>query len=115
VVNLNSSGLIKLNKGFSVNGGAAWSPDGKQIVFRDDTGKGKKLFIIRVDGTGRKHLTDRKDYDDGFPLFSPDGKLILFTSSNAKLAKGDFPISVVPTDGSNPAVLTVEKTALQCI
>jgi hypothetical protein len=105
VINLDGSTMIKLNKGFSVSGGVTWSSDGQQIVFSDDVGQGKKLFIINADGTGRKQLTDRIDFDDSNPLFSPDGKLVLFESSNQKAGEDEMQISFVPVDGSSPAIL----------
>lgn len=89
VVNLDGTNLVQLTK---QDGGAcqpAWSPDGSQITFtspcheRSDFVDGaysdSSLFVMNADGTGVKQLTNvpGADFD---PDWSPDGKLIAFTS-----------------------------------
>jgi TolB protein len=66
-------------------GGATWSPDGKTIVFSaHNNGPGKPagasaLFAVRADGRGLRKLTpwDTERQISG-PVYSPDGKTILF-------------------------------------
>jgi TolB protein len=50
----------------------SWSPDGARIAY-GDTG----IFTIRRDGTGRRRVRG-PSYLAGFPLWSPDGRTILF-------------------------------------
>jgi TolB protein len=62
----------------------AWSPSGKQLVFEvehlaaADPPKRHALFIVNVDGTGMRQLTDWSLNAGDDPDWSPDGKLILF-------------------------------------
>jgi Tol biopolymer transport system component len=38
------------------------------------------LWMIRVDGTGLERITTYEGFD-GFPMFSPDGKKLVFCSN----------------------------------
>jgi Tol biopolymer transport system component len=68
----------------------SWHPDGKRIIFssnmddwREDLkayGHNFELYIINDDGSGLKRLTYNKVFD-GFPMFSPDGKKLVFASN----------------------------------
>jgi len=78
---------------------AAWSPDGKRIVFtRINTTaehfNEQALFSINRDGTGLKQVT-AWELAAGGAHWSPDGKRILFQSF------GSFP------DGSTPQLYTI--------
>ena len=75
--------------------GVRWSPDGKQIVFdrfrapRD----WQRLQIIAMnsDGTNERLLTQKQGASDRSPVFSPDGKSVLFVRSmevNNELERG---------------------------
>ncbi|HEV8196183.1 MAG TPA: BamA/TamA family outer membrane protein [Gemmatimonadales bacterium] len=56
-----------------------WSPDGTQLVFSGLDGGISDLFVINVDGSGLKRLTNDKAADL-HPVWSPDGKTIAFTT-----------------------------------
>ena len=43
------------------------------------------LYSINIDGTNKKRIT----FFDGFPMFSPDGKHLVFASNRNQLKKGD--------------------------
>ena len=53
-----------------------WSPDGKQIVFKNGTA----LYLMNEDGSNIRQLTHpvRNREFDQYPTFSPDGKSVLF-------------------------------------
>jgi len=87
----------------------ALSPDEESVCFAvevvaDDRKKyNSHLWRCRVDGTDLRQLTFGDRGDSG-PVFSPDGRLIAFTSK-----RGDLPgIHLLPTDGGEARVL-VEK------
>ncbi len=108
---------------------AYFSPDQKQILFasahtdpkidetelaaREEAAKGGRrrymwdfdpymdLYVVNVNGTGMKRLTDTPGYDaEG--SYSPDGKQIVFTSNR----DGDPDLYVMDADGSNVRQLT---------
>lgn len=78
-----------LNNG-ATNFAPSWHPDGRRIIFssnmddwREDVkrfGHNFELYLINIDGTGLERLTYNKVFD-GFPMFSPDGKKLVFASN----------------------------------
>jgi len=78
-------------------GGAAWSPDGRQLVYAN----GNQLSIAGSDGTEIRQLATLpgRVY---FPRWSPDGATVRFT-----LSGGSAPDAIwaVAADGSHPARL----------
>lgn len=89
----------------------SWSPDGKQIAFHS-VGSYVELFIINIDGTGLKNLTNnaQKGIDKFIggdwqnseawkykTSWSPDGKRIAFTSRR----NGNHDIYTIKTDGTH--------------
>jgi Tol biopolymer transport system component len=64
--------------GFDYN--AAFSPDGKWIVFTSERSGSADIYRVRVDGTGLERLTDDPACDDQGAL-SPDGRQLAFVSS----------------------------------
>ena len=79
------------------NGFPSWSPDGKQIVYK----QGKHL-VIRTMADGKTvALTDGAHYDN-FPQWQPHGNVILFTSDR----DGRFELYTIHPDGSDLKRLT---------
>lgn len=74
----------------ATNWAPSWHPDGRRIVFssnmddwHDDIkkyGHNFELYIINLDGTGLERLTFNNVFDS-FPMFSPDGRKLVFGSN----------------------------------
>lgn len=58
---------------------AAWSPDGKQIVYQAVNGDTHDLYVMNANGTNVQHIVTHPAYDTE-PSWSRDGKQILFKS-----------------------------------
>ena len=88
-----------------------FSPNGEKIIFQssyeDKTNYGKDglsscaIYLIDSNGKNQKRLTDILN-DDMFPVWSPDGKKIAFSSNR----DGNQEIYVMNADGSDPVRLT---------
>ncbi|MFH1416914.1 MAG: hypothetical protein ABII12_01315 [Planctomycetota bacterium] len=86
--------------------GADFDPDvdptGKQLVFASTRhSRHSHLYTKSIDGAVVTQITD-ESADDAQPAFSPDGKLIAFTSDRG----GQWDIWVVDTNGRNPIQIT---------
>ena len=79
------------------NGFPSWSPDGKQIVYK----QGKHLVIRTLADGKTVPLTDGSHYDN-FPQWQPHGGLILFTSDR----DGRFELYTIRPDGTDLKRLT---------
>lgn len=90
-----------------------WSPDGKKIAFTsspmrpDPLGaENWEIFTMNADGSELRNVTNHHDYDMQ-PLFTRDGKQIIFVTTRAK-PKADIPwaLWIMNADGANPRPLT---------
>ena len=69
--------------------GPWFTPDGKRLIFSsnvdDPQSRSFDLYLVNLDGTGLERVTtfttpDHDDFD-GFPMFSPDGKRLVWCSN----------------------------------
>ncbi len=74
----------------ATNWAPSWHPDGRRIVFSsnmddwrpelDRYGHNFELYLIGLDGTGLERITFNRVFD-GFPMFGPDGKRLVWASN----------------------------------
>ena len=116
VINTDGSGLRRITPPSVRPGGRPdWSPDGSTILFRthpgdDPGGIGANLYIIHPDGTDLRQLTHFPSYDrvlDG--SYSPDGKSIVFETSDGAVGGVVPDVYVMDADGSNIRPITRTK------
>jgi TolB protein len=77
---------------------AAWSPDGRKILFTRyglDPPWLADVFVVDADGTGARRLTHAAG-DDVAAAWSPDGRRVVFTSGRS----GSDQVFVMNADGS---------------
>ncbi|MDE0301389.1 MAG: hypothetical protein OXN17_22415 [Candidatus Poribacteria bacterium] len=74
-----------------------WSPGGGQIAFVSGRDGGNEIYVIGVDGQGRKRVTHDLA-PKRYPAFSPDGRRIAYEDGRDGLF---FDINVVDADGRN--------------
>ena len=78
---------------------ADWSPDGRQIVYRDSRSginRNDEIYVAAADGSDDRNLTDDPG-NDWSPAWSPDGDRIAFASDR----EGELRIFVMAVDGSD--------------
>ena len=54
----------------------------------DAKGRNFDLFLINIDGTGLERITYSGEFD-GFPMFTSDGKKLVFCSNRLNKKSGD--------------------------
>jgi Tol biopolymer transport system component len=86
----------------AIDASPTWSPDGKQILFTMIKGQTNHVFVMAVDGTGRKQLTGSFQVNTQ-PQWSPDGRYILYQSLLPESAR--LSVFVMNADGSRPRKL----------
>ena len=123
---LETGEYLQLTHEVGYDGGAFFSRDSKQIVWRASRPKGKdaedylsllkkgfiepkelNIFIADLDGKNVKQVTNLPGANWA-PFFHPDGKRVLFCSNHHSLNKGGrvFDIFMVNTDGSGLEQIT---------
>jgi Tol biopolymer transport system component/metal-dependent hydrolase (beta-lactamase superfamily II) len=74
----------------------AFSPDGSQIAFQKNSGTNKDIYVINLDGSDFKRLTNSPSCER-HAAWSPDGRKIAFQSDR----DGNPEIYIMDADGSN--------------
>jgi len=102
-VGADGSGLQRLTSHPLVDASqAAWSPDGRRILFGSNRDGDFEVYVMDVDGSNQTNLT-RDPASDDSASWSPDGTSIAFASDR----DGDYEIYVMNADGSEARQLTM--------
>jgi TolB protein len=109
VIHPDGTGLRKLTERSLNAGHPSWSPDGRRIVFNSHFEKPNgRIFVIRPNGKHLRQLTKApRGAEDFEPAYSPNGKLIAFSSFGRHDPKDtDADIWVMRADGTHLRNLT---------
>jgi hypothetical protein len=68
----------------NVNWGPYWHPDGEHIAYATSRHghQNYEIYLMRDDGTHQVRVTNREGFD-GLPVFSPDGRYLMWSSKRA--------------------------------
>jgi hypothetical protein len=83
VANVDGSALRRLTTAPELDDQAAWSPDGRRIVFRSHRTGDWDIWVMNADGSGQTNLMDNQLPARGTehtPAWSPDGSRIVYAS-----------------------------------
>jgi len=89
---------------------ANWSPDGRSVIFMADLGGGQAIWQVGADGTGLHEVFEAPagtGLDDG-PVFTPDGKHIVFTRCCDQRLTFGYDLWMINSDGTGLKDLTKE-------
>lgn len=107
VCNRDGSDFRQLTANGAANFAPYWTADDKRIIFASNwlgmeemkkTGdhnaaRNFEIFLIDADGTNMERVTNYEEFD-GFPMFSPNGKYLVFASNRHGSSKGNTNIFV---------------------
>ena len=74
----------------------AWSPDGRQLVFRTTRDSNDEIYIMNADGSGQTSLSRSLTTEERSPEWGPDGQRIALASLQGEILDV-FILSVNPT------------------
>jgi TolB protein len=82
IINPDSSGQTRLADmyGLSSISEIEFSPDNKRILFLAARETSAEIYVVNIDGSGLRALTDNTAHAGGRARWSPDGSQIVFTS-----------------------------------
>lgn len=92
IMNLKDRKPIQLTDNGAANFGPYWHPDGKHIIFSSNlhnpAGRNFDLFLLDIDSRDIERITHYDGFD-GFPMFSHDGRKLVFASNRFGKQKGE--------------------------
>ena len=90
VMNVDGSDKRMIVHNGATNFAPSWHPDGKRLIFSSNMddwhadikkyGHNFELYLVNIDGTGLERITYNNVFDS-FPMFSPDGKKLVWASN----------------------------------
>ena len=102
-VNPDGTALRQVTHGAAARFQPDWSPNGRHIVFAQDSGSGSAIWIARADGSSPPATHPLPGFSDQWPHFTPDGRRVLFTNFTPDTDGG---ISSIRPDGTHLRVIT---------
>jgi dipeptidyl aminopeptidase/acylaminoacyl peptidase len=114
VMNADGSNRHAVTTGRFSDSDPAWTPDGKHLVYSSLKGGGQEIWVIGVDGTGAKQLTNTPDHGEFTPAVSVDGRIAYTRTGCDTPYGGGQCVFVMGADGSNPTNLTPEDHISGC-
>ena len=92
LVDADGSNQTQVTDNGVANFGPYWHPSGEKIIFAsnmdDPSGRDFDLYLINEDGTGLERITYLDGFD-GFPVFSPDGRYLVWGSNRNQAQEGE--------------------------
>jgi Tol biopolymer transport system component len=76
IADLDGGHLKRLTNNSYYDAEVSVSPDGRKIVFSRQVDGALDLYLLNIDGSGERRLTDTPDWQEGAPFFLPDSKTI---------------------------------------
>ena len=97
VMNADGSGKRQVTKNGASNFAPFFHPDGRRIIFSSSGRKAAQakgrpsfhLYLVNDDGTGLDQITVEGRFNS-FPMFSPDGKLLVWVSDRNAKEPGEY-------------------------
>lgn len=98
-------------------GNYAVSPDGKKIAFtrRAATGAPRHVYIMNIDGTGTRQVTNSKTSEENDVNFSPDGNSLMVTTSGCISVFNSFPYAIGDVDSDLIHVIPASASMLDIL
>jgi Tol biopolymer transport system component len=97
IMDLSERKPIKLTNNGAANFGPYWHPDGQHIIFSsnvgDPEGRNFDLYLLNIQSREIERITYYPGFD-GFPMFSHDGKRLVFASNRNGKVKGETNIFI---------------------
>lgn len=93
VMDADGSNQRQVTSNGAANFGPFWHPDGRRIIFSsnlgDPQGRNFDLYLVDSEPGGEAERITYADQFDGFPMFTRDGKQLVFASNRHHEAEGD--------------------------
>ncbi len=107
VMNADGTGKREVLSNGAANFAPYWHPDNQRIIFTSNMDapgtRNFDLFLIGEDGKGLERVT-YEDTFDGFPMFSYDGKKLVFASNRHGSKDGETNVFIAEWNESAPEV-----------